>query len=810
MSLMTNLSANSSKTKFDSIDIKQALKDLKASPEGLTDNEVEKRRIVQGSNEIPEKRQNFLVQFLKNFTGPISLMLEAVVLISYLLGNFKDMYIILALLIFNSVVTFIEERKADNSLQLLRKRLAVNAKVLRDNKWSVRPAQELVEGDIVSVKTGDIVPADLKVISSHDLRIDESVLTGETKMKPKLKNSILYSGSAVKQGTGMCLVIGIGYNTYFGRTTRLIEFAKPEMHLEKDIFNIVKYIVAIDFLLVIFMTLWAVFVFKYPVAEMLPFSLVLLIASVPVALPAAITVSTAVGTERLSKKSILITRLQAIEEASGINVVCFDKTGTITKNVLEVKEVFPLGKHSEKDVVADALLASDREGNDPIDLAIMSYASKKNYSAGNLKQVSFTPFTPATKYASAKISAGNETFTVTKGSIEVLARSCRLSEKDKSVLMQQVKKYSSKEFRTIGVMKKQGKVNAEFLGIIAMYDEPRKDAAKLIKELRELGISIKMLTGDDIVIAKQIAKEVGIKGNIISAEELKGKSEEAINDIVEKSDGFAGIYPEDKFLIVKALQSKGYRVAMTGDGINDAPALKQADIGICVENGTDIAKSVASLVLMKNGIDVIVDAIKESRKIFERIRVYAMFKLIRIFQLLLFIFIIFISIKIIPITPFMLILLIFTTDIANISISTDNVTYSKNPDIWKIKDLVKYSFSLSAVFFLFLLIISLISMPFISGTKQFQTFIFLMFDITSIMLLYSIRSQTSLFGIRPSKYLAITSLSGAAFGIIISIFGIFIPRIGIYPVMIILLFSTLFVLLFDYIKIRIYKYLKMQ
>ena len=807
---MTSLYADSSKTKFDSIDIKQALNDLHASVNGLTEEEAEERQRVQGPNEIPEKKKNPLVQFLKNFTGPISLMLEAVVLISYLLGNFKDMYIIIALLIFNSIVTFIEERKADNSLQLLRKRLAVKTKVLRNNTWSIRSAQELVEGDIVSVKTGDIVPADLKVISSQDLRIDESVLTGETKMKPKLKNNVLYSGSAVKQGTGLCLVIGTGYNTYFGRTTRLIELAKPEMHLEKDIFNIVKYIIVIDLLLVVFMVIWAVFVFKYPVVEILPFSLVLLIASVPVALPAAITVSTAVGTERLSKKSILITHLQAIEEASGINVVCFDKTGTITKNVLEVKEVFPLGKYSEKDVVVGALLASDTEGNDPIDLAVISYASKNNYSAGDSKQVSFTPFTPATKYASAKILAGHETFTVTKGSIEVLAGFCKLSSKDKLTLAKQVKAYSSKEFRTIGVIKNKGKGTAEFLGIIAMYDEPRKDAAKLIKELRKLGISIKMLTGDDIVIATQIAREVGIKGNIISASELKGKSEEAVNDLVEKSDGFAGIYPEDKFLIVKALQSKGYRVAMTGDGINDAPALKQADIGICVENGTDIAKSVASLVLMKNGIDVIVDAIKESRKIFERIRVYAMFKLIRIFQLLLFIFIIFISIKIVPITPFMLILLIFTTDIANISISTDNVTYSKNPDIWKIKDLVKYSFSLSAVFFMFLLIMSFLSMPFISGTKQFQTFVFLMFDITSIMLLYSIRSQTSLFGIRPSKYLAIASISGAAFGIIISIFGIFIPRIGIYPVLLVLGFSVLFVLLFDYIKIRIYEYLRMQ
>ncbi|MCL4381212.1 plasma-membrane proton-efflux P-type ATPase [Candidatus Marsarchaeota archaeon] len=807
---MTDSSVNSSKTRFDGVDVTRAFKELRTSARGLAGAEADERIRIHGGNEIPEKKKNPAIKFLKNFSGPIPLMLEAVILISYFLGNFKDMYIILALLIFNSIVTFIEERKADNSLELLRDRLAVNAKVLRDDKWSVRPARELVEGDVVSVKTGDIVPADLKVISSQDLMADESVLTGETKMKPKPKNSAMYSGSAVKQGTGLCLVIGTGYNTYFGRTTKLIEVAKPEMHLEKDIFNIVKYIVAIDFLLVVFMALWAVFVFKYPATEMLPFSLVLLIASVPVALPAAITVSTAVGTERLSKKSILITRLQAIEEASGINVVCFDKTGTITKNVLEVKEVFPLGRHSEKDVVVGALLASDRDGNDPIDSAIISYSGKTHCAAGKSKQISFIPFTPATKYASAKISTGKETFTVTKGSIEVLAGLSRLCKKDMAKLMRQVKEYSGKEFRTIGVMKKRGKNPAEFLGIIAMYDEPRKDAASLIKELRGLGISIKMLTGDDIVIARQIAGEVGIGGNIISAGELKGKSVADVNDLVENSDGFAGIYPEDKFLIVKALQSKGYRVAMTGDGINDAPACKQADIGICVENGADIAKSVASIVLMKNGINVIVDAIKESRKIFERIRVYAMFKLIRIFQLLLFIFIIFVSIKVVPITALMLILLIFTTDIANISISTDNVAYSKSPDIWNIKDLVKYSFSLSAVFFMFLLVMSFFSMPFVTGTKQFQTFVFLMFDITSIMLLYSIRSQTSLFGRRPSKYLVIASLSGAAFGVIASLFGIFIPKIGIYPVLLVLGFSALFVLLFDVIKIKIYKHLKMQ
>lgn len=808
---------NNSKTNINAFiqdikdkDITQIFKKLNSSEKGLSEIDAKERINKYGPNEIIEKKPSIILKFFKKFIGPIPFMLELAIIVSYILSKYPDMYIIFALLIFNSIVSFIEEYKADNSLQMLKKRITVNARVLRDSNWITKPARELTIGDIVRVRIGDIIPADMKIISAQDLSVDQSILTGETHSKFKDKNDILYSGSIVKNGEAVSIVTGIGYNTYFGYTTKLVETARPQLHLEKEILRIMKYIIVVDVLLVIFLFIYASVVLKFSIASMLPFGIILLMASVPVALPAAITVSTAIGTEKLAKKSVLITKLDAIEEASNVNVICFDKTGTITQNLLQVKDVFALSNYSRSDVILNAALASKSEDNDSIDMAIINEAITSKYNISGFNQIKFTPFTPATKSARAVIKpkSKNQTFEVVKGAVEILIQMCKLNEKQKQIIIKKSNEFSKNEFRTIAVIKRQHGSNFEFLGIIALYDKPRKDAKQLIKELKNLGLNIKMLTGDDIAIATQIAKEVGIGTKIISSSQLKNKTQDEIADLIEESSGFAEIYPEDKFLIVKALQRKGYRVAMTGDGINDAPALKQADVGICVKSGTDIAKSVSDIVLLKDGIEVVVDAIKESRKIFERIRTYTMFKLIRVFQLLFFIFFIFIFLKIIPMTAFMLILLIFTIDIANISLSTDKAVYSKFPDTWDVKNLVNYSAVLSMVSLSFLLFLTSLSKYFVATTSQFQTYVFLMFEINAALMLYTIRSRLNLFGLKPGKYVVLTSLFGILFSIFISYYGIFVAKINIYAIILILILTIVYTLFFDFIKLALYKYFK--
>ena len=781
---------------------KQLLKLLNSSEEGLSSEEAASRLAKFGYNEVKAKKQNMPLKLLRKFFEPVPLLLWLVIILSYVLRRMSDLYIISAMLVFNVVVSFIEEYRADKAVEQLRKNLSTNARTLRSGNWIPVHSRELVPGDIIRVRSGDIIPADSMILGDGNIEVDESVITGESLPLFRHNEDMIYAGSIVKMGEASCLVVATGAETYYGKTTILVKNAMPKSHIQEVIMGIAKYLVICDFLIVLAMFAYGYLLVGMQPIALLPFLLVIIVASVPVSLPAAFTVSMAVGTSKLASNSILVTRLESVEDTSTMNVLCMDKTGTLTENNITVKEIIPF-ECDANTVLKYAAEASRVDDNDPIDNAILSYAKHKKTGTG--KQLSFSPFDPSTKKTEARIS-DNGTYTVVKGAATIIAKMCGTRGPQLSKFDKTIDEFSSRGYRSLGVAVKKGKTYT-LCGIIALYDPPRTEAKRLIKEIASLGVKAKMLTGDNIHVAKQISRELGMGGKILDVDTLKKAKGEAAFRMINRADGFANIYPEDKYTIVKALQTHSLVVGMTGDGINDAPALKQAEVGIAVSNATDVAKSAAALVLTKSGIEVIVKAIKESRRIFERMVTYALVKISKVYQIVLFSGIIFIAMHgFIPITPFLLILLMFTNDIANISISTDNVGYSKRPDAWKMRSLVLVSSAVGILLLVQALLMTYMNLRiFDMTTLQFQTAIFLLFDISDKFTIINMRERGPFWKYKPSNMLLFTSFMGILAGIGMAYYGILMTPIGITPMLAIIAISALFLFINDAAKIWVFK-----
>ncbi|MGC8571961.1 MAG: plasma-membrane proton-efflux P-type ATPase [Candidatus Micrarchaeia archaeon] len=794
-----------SSKEFGKMSINETLNALKVNLDyGLSSAEASKRLELYGYNEIPEKKQNPFLIFLSKFYGPVQALLWIVIFLSYLLGHMRDFYIVTILLIFNAVVSFIEEYKADKSIDALKKRLSQHARVLRNKEWGVIEARNIVPGDIIRLRIGDIVPADSKIITSENIEVDESIITGESLPLEKSSNDLLYEGSTIKQGEATAVVIETGLNTFYGKTARLIEFAKPSSHIEEIIMNIVKYLMYADIIVLFILFLYGFFYIHMSIITLIPFLLVIFIASVPVALSAMFTIAMALGTEKLAKKSVLITKLEALENTATMNILCMDKTGTLTQNKILVKEVFTMPKYSNNDIIKYAVEASKLEDADPIDMSIIDYAKSLNIKADNV--VLFKPFDPTLKRTYAEVNYKNRLkYAVTKGAAQVVLGMCKLDSKTKKNAFDKVYEFAAKGYRTIAVAVSSDRKNWRFIGLIALYDAPRPQAKQLISELKSFGVRPKMLTGDNIAVAKEISGELGIGSNIVDMNSIDRKSKN-YNQLIFNADGFANVFPKDKYDIVKAMQSKKNIIGMTGDGINDAPALKESDVGIAVANATDVAKNSADLVLTENGIAVIIEAIKESRKIFERMLTYTILKVSKVFQIILSIAIIFTIFKFIPITPFLLVLLIFTNDINNISIATDNTEFSKSPDVWNIKSIMKISSILGiSLIIQILLLIPVGFSVFNMSIAEFQTFVFLALDITDKFLIFNVRTNREFWKIRPSNGVLASAFAGVLIGVLFAYYGIFITPISLGAIIFIILVSTLFFFIDDIIKIKILK-----
>ena len=608
---------------------------LMTTDQGLSADEAQRRSAQVGANEIPEATRSALVQFLGYLWGPIPWMIEVAALLSLVVHHWMDLSIIVILLFFNAVIGYWQEHQAGNAVAALKKRLALKSRVRRDGRWQLVDAKVLVPGDIIRLRLGDIIPADGKLIDGDYLSVDQSALTGESLPVNKEKGDIVYSGAVAKQGEMVALVTATGQQTYFGNTARLVADAGQASHFQKAVLQIGNYLIYLSLALVAVL-LVVQLLRGAPFTELLQFALILTVASIPVAMPAVLSVTMAVGAMALSRMKAIVARLESIEEMAGMDILCSDKTGTLTRNTLTLAAPQPLEGVEARELVLTAALASKAENNDSIDLAVME-GLEDPQALSAYEAVSFVPFDPVAKRTEATVrDSSGRTFKVTKGAPQVVMDLAGLDEQSLSRAQAAVDAAAAKGWRTLGVARTLADGAWQYMGLLPLLDPPREDSAETIAQAGTHGIAVKMVTGDNLAIARETSANLGLGRDIKAADALlseEGAQSAAEADLgarVEAADGFAQVFPEHKFRIVKALQARKHIVGMTGDGVNDAPALKQADIGIAVSGATDAARAAADLVLTAPGLSVIVRAVEEARRIFERMNSYAVYRIIAV------------------------------------------------------------------------------------------------------------------------------------------------------------------------------------
>ena len=598
------MAENSSSDSFKILSVDESLKQLQTDQAtGLTVAEANRRISQYGRNEVAEKRQNPAVAFLKRFWGLTAWMLEIAIVLSFVLGKYLDLYIITALLLVNAILGFAQEQQATRAVKALKQKLQLQTRVLRDKTWSTISAADLVPGDIIRVRSGDFVPADLKIIEA-EATVDQSAITGESMPLEKKIGEIIYSGSMIRKGEATGVITTTGIHTYFGKTTQLVQLAKPKLHMEAVISGLMKWLLVLVVSLLVIASAISLLHGMNPL-DMLSLALILLVSAIPVALPTMFTITMALGSLELAKKGVLVTRLSASEDAALMDVLCVDKTGTLTLNMLTIADVLEINNYKKDDALLFGALASQKANQDPIDMAFFAAVHEKNIPLDDYIQKEFMPFDPSTRRTEATVENQGVKLRVAKGAVSVIAPLCGIEGKELVDLEAKMDSFASKGYRIIGVAVSRGEPKMGLVGLVALYDKPRPDSAKMIGKLRALGISIKMLTGDSLPIAKQIAQEINLGDKITRTPEIKDTADKdaiVAAEIVEKSDGFAEVYPAGKYQIVRGLQAEKHVVGMTGDGINDAPALKQAEVGIAVSSATDVAKSAASVVLTEPGL----------------------------------------------------------------------------------------------------------------------------------------------------------------------------------------------------------------
>ena len=788
---------------YKKLSLQETLNILKTSEDGLSADDVKNRLKIYGFNEIKDAKKNPLLQFLHRYWGPMPWLLELAMVLSILLRHYFESIVIFVLLTVNAIIGFLKSRNSQKAVELLKKRLKIKARVLRDGKWIMADAREIVPGDIISVKLGDLVPADVYILNG-DISVDESALTGESLPKDLNESDIIYSSSIVKRGEAKCIVVNTGVNTYFGKTVELVKIAKPKSKQEELMMAIVKYMMYLGIAASIVVSTYAVYLHK-SILMIMSFIVTFLIGAVPVALPAVLTIVQAVGATDLSKKGVLVTRLDSIEDAASIDIFCFDKTGTITENKLSVKDAVPGSGYSKEDVVKMAALASKAEVMDTIDLAFIKYARDMNINLNGCEQISYVPFNPKNKWTEAVVEYEGEAFKIIKGAVQKVLEICNMENSAFENINKTVEEFSKKGYRTIAIAKTNGE-GAKFIGIMALTDPPRSDSKAMIEEIKSLGIKPIMLTGDSTAIAREIAGEVGIGNNIISASELNGLNKEEQLKLIEESNGFAEVYPEDKYKIVKLLQDSGHMVGMTGDGVNDSPALKQAELGMAVSASTDVAKASASIVLTKPGLGEIIDSIKISRMTYQRMLTWVINKITKVIEVVGLLTIGFFWLHDIVISLLGMSLLVFANDFVTMTIATDNVKSTKSPNKWNIKNISIASLLLGMFFVAeYLLVIHIGINYFHLKWDRLQTLVMLSLVFNSQFRILIVRERKHFWSSFPSKNLITVNIITIIVFAMLGIFGIFVPRIEASQVFIILGIGALSMPCIDFIKYYLFK-----
>ncbi len=660
---------------------------------GLSSAEAISRLARFGPNALEEKQESRFKRFLGYFWGPLPWMVEAPAIMALLIQDWVDFGIITFMLVFNAVLGFWEESAASNSLDALKGSLALKAKTLRDSLWSEIPAVDLVPGDIVRIRLGDVVPADGMLVGEGSLAVDQAALTGESLAVSKTDGDTVYSGSIVKKGEMVLRVTATGGSTFFGRTARLVATAGTTSHFQKAVVGIGNFLIVLTIALAAFLVLDRLTAMhghysREAIFNLAEYVLVLLVAAVPFTTPAVLSVTMALGAKMLAVKKAIVSRLESIEELAGIDILCSDKTGTLTQNTLTLGDVLAFGKATADDVVLAASLASRAEDRDPIDLAIMA-ALRNPGALASFRQTTFVPFDPASKRTEATLeSSGGETFQTSKGMPSVILDLCALTGGERKTVESQVARLAAQGMRALAAARKDSGAAWTFLGVLPLLDPPRADSKATIDQARKLGVDVKMVTGDDIAIARTISGELGMGTNIRLATDLFGEPgakaapEVDLARSVLAADGFARVFPEHKYAVVKALQSAGHIVGMTGDGVNDAPALKQADVGIAVSGATDAARAAASLILTAPGLSVIIDGITEARRIFERMMSYMLYRVAMTIGIMVFVVAAVGFFNFFPLTAVMVIALALLDDLPIMAIAYDRARAAAKPVKW--------------------------------------------------------------------------------------------------------------------------------
>ncbi|SDS82443.1 HAD-IC family P-type ATPase [Bradyrhizobium canariense] len=755
---------------------------------GLTTSEARARLKTGGPNAVVDVAQHPVRRAVNKLWAPVPWMLEAAILLQIGLGDYVAAAVVALLLLFNAALGFFQEGRAQATLDALKSRLALIAAVRRDGQWTTVPAAELVPGDVVKLSLGAVVAADIRLIEGSIL-IDQSMLTGESLPAEAVCGTEAYAGALVRRGEATAEVTATGARTKFGRTAELVRTAMAESSQQKTVLDVVRNLVLFNGAVTITLATYAFWI-AMPLSEIAPLVLVAVLSSIPVALPSMFTLAAAVGARALSRRGVLPTSLSAVDEAAGIDILCADKTGTLTRNELAVMSVCPMPTYDEAHVLALAALASSDGGQDPVDVAVRNAASRTS-APNKLELVAFVPFDPAVKRSEATVrQADGAVIKVLKGAFAVIAGMSQSSTEATT----RVDELQAKGFRVLAVAAGSAS-SLKLIGLIALSDPPRADSAALVAELKGLGVRTIMVTGDAQATAEVVAGLVGIKGKVWAKSPLPEEISAGEFSI------FTGVLPEDKYRLVKALQKEGHAVGMCGDGANDAPALRQAQMGIAVFTATDVAKSAAGIVLTEPGLGGIVTSIKEGRRTFQRILTYTLRSIVhKVVQVL------FLSAGLVItghaiLTPTLMVLMMVTGDFLSMSSSTDNVRPSPKPNKWRIRNLTIAGVIMGVVDLVFC-VACLATGKFVVGldTETLRTLTVVTLVFSGQALFYVAREREHLWSSLPGRWLVVSSITDLSIISVLAINGFLMVAIPIGIIVGVFAAAIVFAFVLDAVK----------